>query len=144
MFSDDNDELAGAVIDGKAAYSYTERYNNEGWFARAQYDYDQRIFGSASYRYDASSRFSPENRWGSFWSVGAAWIMSKEKWFKPSWVDMLKVKASVGSQGNDNIAPTRMNSQPIPIFTAGSCAGLLPPSMALPLRMYCAATEQRI
>ncbi len=111
MFSDDNDELAGAVIDGKAAYSYTERYNNEGWFARAQYDYDQRIFGSASYRYDASSRFSPENRWGSFWSVGAAWIMSKEKWFKPSWVDMLKVKASVGSQGNDNIGNYRYTDQ---------------------------------
>ena len=111
MFSDDNDELAGAVIDGKSAYSYTSRYNNEGWFARAQYDYDQRIFASASYRYDASSRFSEENRWGSFWSLGGAWIMSKENWFKPSWVDMLKVKASVGSQGNDNIGNYRYTDQ---------------------------------
>ena len=103
MFSDENLELGGAVVDGKSAYSYKARYNNEGYFGRVQYDYDSRIFGSASYRRDASSRFHPDNRWGSFWSLGGAWILSKEKWFNSSWIDMLKVKASIGSQGNDNI-----------------------------------------
>ena len=68
-----------------------------------QYDYDGRIFGSASFRRDASSRFHPDHRWGSFWSLGGAWILSKENWFKSAWIDMLKVKASIGSQGNDNI-----------------------------------------
>ena len=111
MFSDDNKELAGAVVDGKDAYSYKSRYNNEGYFGRIQYDYDQRIFGSASYRRDASSRFSKDNRWGSFWSMGGAWILSKENWFKSSWVDMLKVKASIGSQGNDNIGNYRYTDQ---------------------------------
>ena len=107
MFSDDNKELSGAAVDGKGSYSYKTRYNNEGYFGRVQYDYDQRIFGSASYRRDASSRFHPDNRWGSFWSLGGAWIMSKENWFKSSWVDMLKLKASIGSQGNDNIGAYR-------------------------------------
>ena len=103
MFSQDNKELGGAVVDGQSANSYKERYNNEGWFARAQYDYDTRYFGSASIRRDASSRFHPDHRWGTFWSLGAAWLMNKEKWFKASWVDELKFKVSIGSQGNDNI-----------------------------------------
>ncbi|MDO4160445.1 MAG: SusC/RagA family TonB-linked outer membrane protein [Prevotellaceae bacterium] len=104
MFSQSNKELNGAVIDGQGAGSYKERYNNEGYFGRAQYDYDNKIFLSASLRRDASSRFAKDHRWGTFWSFGAAWIISKEKWFNASWVDDLKVKASIGSQGNDNIS----------------------------------------
>ncbi len=103
MFSQDNKELAGAVIDGMSSTSYKTRYNNEGYFGRALYDYDERIFANLSLRRDASSRFDKDNRWGTFWSAGAAWLISKENWFKPTWVDELKVKASIGSQGNDNI-----------------------------------------
>ncbi len=111
MFSDKNLELAGAVVDGKNAYSYKDRYNNEGYFGRVQYDYDTRYFASASYRRDASSRFHPDNRWGNFWSAGGAWIISKENWFHSSWVNMLKFKASIGSQGNDNIGNYRYTDQ---------------------------------
>ena len=68
-----------------------------------QYNYDERIFGSASLRRDASSRFHPDHRWGTFWSVGGAWLINKESWFDASWVQELKLKASIGSQGNDNI-----------------------------------------
>jgi len=98
-----NDELAGAVVDGAGAYSDELDYNTEGYFFRGQYDYDNRYFVSGSYRRDASSRFHPDHRWGNFWSVGAAWVMNKEDWFNASWVDLLKVKASYGSQGNDAI-----------------------------------------
>lgn len=107
MFSQDNKELSGAVIDGQAASSYKERRNNEGFFGRLQYNYDERIFGSASIRRDASSRFAPDHRWGTFWSVGAAWLMNKESWFDLGWVQELKLKASLGSQGNDNIGDYR-------------------------------------
>ena len=104
MFSMENDELAGAVVDGKNANSSMSEYNNEGYFVRAQYDYMNRIFASASYRRDASSRFHPDHRWGNFWSVGGGWIMNEESWFpRAPWIDMLKLKASIGSQGNDNI-----------------------------------------
>ena len=104
MFSMDNTELNGAVIDGQSASSGKSMYNNEGFFTRAQYDYMNRIFVSASYRLDASSRFHPDNRWGSFWSLGGGWLLDKESWFpRTTWLSMLKAKASVGSQGNDSI-----------------------------------------
>ena len=104
MFSMENDELNGAVVDGKSAASSFGEYNNEGYFVRAQYDYQNRIFASASYRRDASSRFHPDHRWGNFWSLGGGWLINHENWFpKLPWLDMLKIKASIGSQGNDNI-----------------------------------------
>ena len=83
--------------------SYTNNYNVEGFFGRAQYNYDGRYFASLSYRRDASSYFAKDHRWGDFWSVGGAWIISKEKWFNAPFVDELKLKASIGQQGNDNI-----------------------------------------
>ena len=103
LASYDNDELAGAVVDSQASTSYRGEYNTEGYFFRAQYDYDNRIFVSGSYRRDASSHFHPDHRWGNFWSVGAAWLIDRESWFNASWVDLLKIKASYGSQGNDDI-----------------------------------------
>ena len=107
MFSQSNKELDGAVVDGQSASSYQTMYNNEGYFARAQYDFAERYFVSGSFRRDASSRFHPDNRWGNFWSAGAAWIMSKESWYNVSWMNEFKVKASIGSQGNDSIGSYR-------------------------------------
>ncbi len=103
MFSQDNKELSGAAVDGQSAGSSKGQYNNEGFFARAQYDYDNKIFVSGSFRRDASSVFHPDYRWGNFWSAGAAYIISKENWFNVPVFDELKLKASIGSQGNDNI-----------------------------------------
>ena len=87
------------------ATSYQTAYNVEGYFGNLQYNYDEKYYGSASYRRDASSRFAKENRWGNFWSVGGAWIVSKENFMQntQSWLDMLKLKLSIGQQGNDNI-----------------------------------------
>ena len=107
MFSIDNNELSGAVVDGESSSSSKSMYNNEGYLARAQYDYANRVFVNLSYRRDASSRFHPDHRWGNFWSVGAAWLINSEPWFNASWVNMLKVKASYGSQGNDQIGNYR-------------------------------------
>ena len=104
MFSQENKELDGAVVDNKSASSSVGTYNNEGYFSRVQFDDNNTIFLSASFRRDASSKFSKKHQWGNFWSVGAAWILSKESWFNASWVDMLKLKASYGSQGNDGIS----------------------------------------
>ena len=103
VFSTDHLELNGAVVDGKSVSSSFGEYVNEGYFVRGMYEYDGRIFASASYRRDASSRFHPDHRWGNFWSVGAAWILNRESWFNAPAFNMLKVKASYGSQGNDAI-----------------------------------------
>lgn len=87
--------------------SYASRYNNEGYFFRGMYSYDSKYYGSVSFRRDASSRFHKDHRWGNFWSAGGAWVISKEDFFDVDWIDMLKFKASIGSQGNDNIGNFR-------------------------------------
>ena len=86
------------------ADSYVSEYNVEGFFGNLQYNYDEKYFASASYRRDASSRFAKENRWGNFWSIGGAWLINHENFMEDiDWVDQLKLKASIGQQGNDNI-----------------------------------------
>ena len=109
MLTEENDELSGAIIDKQSASSYRTEYNNEGYFARVMYDYNSKYFFSASYRRDASSRFHPDHRWGNFWSVGGAWIITREDFMAGTqeWLDNLKLKASIGSQGNDNIGNFR-------------------------------------
>ena len=86
-----------------AVSSSASTYMTEGFLARVQYDYDGRIFASASFRRDASSRFAKGHRWGNFGSLGAAWLISKEKWFNVPALNMLKLKASYGVQGNDGL-----------------------------------------
>ena len=103
-FSADIPEInAFATMSG--SNSYTSEYNVEGYFANVLYNYNEKYYGSASFRRDATSYFDKDHRWGSFWSVGAAWIISKENFMESTkgWLDMLKIKASIGQQGNDNI-----------------------------------------
>lgn len=104
MFSPDVPELNAVAKTGDPAKSYTSRYNVEGFFLSAQYNYDQKYFASASYRRDASSVFHKDHWWGNFWSLGAAWLINKENFLSDvSWIDMLKLKFSIGQQGNDGI-----------------------------------------
>ena len=100
----ENQELSSAVTTGNTTSYYTG-YNTEGWLFRGLYDYDGKYFGQVSFRRDASSRFHPDHRWGNFYSFGGAWIITKEPWMKDiTWLDMLKLKASFGQNGNDNIS----------------------------------------
>ncbi len=81
------------------------RYNVEGWFGSVQYNFLQKYYASASYRRDASSYFAKGHRWGNFWSVGAAWILTKENFMDGTrdWLDFAKLKFSIGQQGNDKV-----------------------------------------
>ena len=122
-FDPNNIELAGAITNVNSS-SYISDYNTEGYFGRVQYDFNEKYFLSGSYRRDASSRFHPDNRWGNFWSAGAAWIISKESFFNADWVDLLKIKASYGSQGNDNIGNYRYVNTYTIVNSGGSPAAL--------------------
>ena len=103
MFSPAIQEI-GAAATKDDSNSYSTEYNVEGYFLSAQYDYNNKYYVSGSFRRDATSYFAPANRWGNFWSVGAAWILTKESFMQNvHWLDILKLKASVGQQGNDNI-----------------------------------------
>jgi len=104
LFDPFNGELSNADgTSGKDVSSSTNEYMTEGFLARAQYDYMDKYFVSASFRRDASSRFAPGHRWGSFGSIGLAWLINKEKFFNADWVDMLKFKISYGTLGNDDL-----------------------------------------
>jgi TonB-linked SusC/RagA family outer membrane protein len=88
-----NDE-ANATVRDAGLFSY---------FGSADYDYDNKYGVSATYRRDASYRFSETNRWGGFYSVSARWNISQEDFMQDSKVNDLKLRASYGTTGNQNI-----------------------------------------
>lgn len=83
---------------------YSSDKTNEGYFSRLNYNFRDKYYFSSSYRMDGSSVFAKDVRWGGFYSVGASWRISEEEFIKSlGWVDQLKVRASYGEVGNDNI-----------------------------------------
>ena len=85
--------------------SYSNNYRIESWLGRVNYNYDEKYYVDASFRTDGSSRFHKDARWGTFWSVGANWRLSKEAFMKDvEWIDNLSLKASYGEQGNDQLS----------------------------------------
>lgn len=85
------------------ANSALEDYRTEGYFSRAEYSYADKYFASASFRRDGSSKFHRDVRWGNFWSMGLGWEISKEPFFNAEWLDYLKLRASYGAVGSDNL-----------------------------------------
>lgn len=70
------------------------------------YSYDERYLFDASLRFNGSSVFGSDNRWGTFWSVGAGWNLYKEKFMADaSWLDLCKLRVTYGLTGNQNFSP---------------------------------------
>ncbi|MBS1512858.1 MAG: SusC/RagA family TonB-linked outer membrane protein [Bacteroidetes bacterium] len=98
-----------SVSAGTLNSSNTITYRSEGgtmsYLGRVSYGYKNRYFAQFLFRSDASSKFAPENYWGFFPSVSLGWVMSDEEFFRQRvpWVNYLKVRASVGRTGNDNV-----------------------------------------
>ena len=92
------------AIDQKNGYGSSTTYKTFGAFFRANYSYADKYLASFGFREDGSSRFAPKHRWGSFFSGSAAWVVSSEGFMDSvDWVNLLKLKASFGQQGNDDI-----------------------------------------
>ena len=90
----DNPNAGGS--EGKRAY--------RSWIGKFNYDYDNKYFAQFSVRRDGTSRFHKDNRWGTFWAASAGWVISKEKFMENAkWVDFLKLRASFGQTGNDQV-----------------------------------------
>ncbi len=76
----------------------------EGYFLRANYNFDNKYYVSASARRDASSVFDQKSRWGNFYSVGASWRIDQESFMQDiSFIDNLKLRGSYGEVGNDDL-----------------------------------------
>ena len=78
---------------------------NAGLSGRFTYGWDKKYFAEFNFGYNGSERFHQSHRWGFFPSAGAAWVISNESFFKPlkKYVHNLKLRASYGLVGNDNI-----------------------------------------
>ncbi|EDM37350.1 putative outer membrane protein [Pedobacter sp. BAL39] len=100
--------VEGTIIDPTSSNTVdntTER-TLYSYFGRAGYSYDNRYFAEASFRYDASSRFGVNNRWGFFPSMSLGWRITEEGFFN-FWkekVGDMKIRGSYGSLGNQNVA----------------------------------------
>ena len=76
------------------------------WFGRAIYSYANRYLFQANIRYDGSSRFHKDSRWGAFPSFSLGWVLSEENFLKNAnadWLSFLKLRASWGTLGNERI-----------------------------------------
>ena len=95
-----NGEVLTSVSGGQSEYALA------GFFGRLNYDYKGRYLFEVSGRYDGSSRFAAGSRWGFFPSGSLGWRISEEPFFKPlsRYVDNLKLRASFGSLGNQNVS----------------------------------------
>lgn len=93
---------------GNAKSIGNEFFNDDkllSFFTRANYDYKGKYLLSAAFRTDGSSKFSSGNQWGYFPSVSAAWRIIQEDFMvgTKSWLSDLKLRASYGASGNNNI-----------------------------------------
>lgn len=88
-----------------SASTTMDRLTLASFFGNVEYDYANKYYLSASLRADGSSRFSSDNRWGAFASVGAKYRISAEKFMEgtKNWLDNLTVRASYGSSGNSEV-----------------------------------------
>ncbi len=79
-------------------------YNNNSYFGRINYSYNDKYLLTVTSRWDASSKFAEENRWGMFPSVALGWKIHNEEWIPlPEFIYTLKFRGSYGQMGNDKI-----------------------------------------
>ena len=94
-----------AAVGEAEAYGSGEGYTLVSFFGKANYTYDDRYMASFTIRRDGSSRFGRNNRYGTFPSVSAGWRINQENFLKNvDWLDNLKVRASWGQTGNQEIS----------------------------------------
>lgn len=92
-----------AAAETLASSTSTQIVQN-GFFGRANYDYKSKYLLTLVARYDGSSKFMKQNRWGFFPGASAGWVISEEPWMKNVKVmNYLKARASYGLTGNNNI-----------------------------------------
>jgi len=102
-FADISANMAqSGYLNNTGSYEFEERLLSN--FLRAEYGYKYKYIFSAIVRRDGSSKFGPNNRYGYFPSFSGAWIVSDESFFNYKPLSFLKLRASYGISGNDQIA----------------------------------------
>jgi TonB-linked SusC/RagA family outer membrane protein len=126
-------ELDAGPLTGQQANGSGSDLALQSVFGRLNYSFNERYLLEANMRYDGSSRFAPNNRWGLYPSFSAAWRISEETFFKSlkGQISELKIRGSWGKLGNQNIAgnypyiPTIASGQNYS-FGGGVASGVAP------------------
>lgn len=93
-------------------YGGRDKYSLLSFFGKVDYNFLNKYYLSASLREDGSSRFSSDNRWGTFWSAGGSWRISKEGFMEDlKWIDNLSLRGSYGTTGNDKLIVRESNGK---------------------------------
>ena len=102
----------------------TQSWNSVGRkisaMARVEYDYNEKYLASFTLRRDGSTSFGQNNKFGYFPSASLGWVLSNEDYFNSSSIDFLKLRASYGIVGNDNITPQFATISTFPKYTFGN------------------------
>ena len=109
-----------------------------GAFFRLNYGYKGKSLAEVSGRYDGSSKFPTNSKWGFFPSASVAWRVSEEPWMKWSeeWLDNFKIRLSAGSMGNGNVDPYSYTSE-MTVVTASDIVEGCPPIRRSAVRCPC-------
>jgi TonB-dependent starch-binding outer membrane protein SusC len=91
--------------DAVRGYYFQYAKRNASLFGRINYDYKEKYLASVTARRDGSTAFGKDNKWGIFPSGSLGWVVSKENFFKSTFIDFLKLRGSYGALGNDNVDP---------------------------------------
>ena len=93
------------TVSGHGGYDNPQEGSIASFFARANWNYDEKYMATAIIRADASNNFARGKRWGYFPSFSAGWVITNEKFMEStrSWMDFFKIRASWGQNGNCNI-----------------------------------------
>ena len=103
---EDQQSISASNIDTRVTSGYPSDYGLLSYFGRASYDYEGKYLISGTIRQDGSSNFGPNNKYGLFGSVSAGWRISQENFMKSvEFINDLKLRASYGTVGNQNIPP---------------------------------------
>ncbi|QNL49558.1 TonB-dependent receptor [Olivibacter sp. SDN3] len=95
-------------------------YSLLSYIGRVNYNYASKYYATLTARYDGSSRFGPNNKWGLFPSLALAWNIAEEAFFNKGIVNLLKVRAGYGIAGNQNIPDFAFRSLYRPVYSNNS------------------------
>lgn len=121
--SGDNDDITGLS-------SNTGENALQSAVGRVNYDYDEKYFIELTGRYDGSSIFAPENRYGFFPSAALGWVISKEDFFSSGTIDRLKFRASYGTTGNNRVSGSYFSNIAFGTYIFGTAGDIVEPTAA--------------
>jgi len=122
------DNIKAATLITPRNYSYA-KYRYTSVFGRLTYNWDEKYIVNGTFRRDGSSKFGPNNRFGNFGAVGAAWLFSKETFIKENipFLSFGKLRGSFGTVGNDQIGDYQfLDSWTPTTYPYGGIGGISP------------------